>query len=208
MRFMIVLYATCLTITVFGQQKYNCEFHETASLKLSDSILQVLQQKIQEKGIPASFAEQMIGQISSQEVLVTFRRIVHAGPDSTIILLKQEESEENPYRINMRDKKLLFYKSMVFEYDSLSKQFNLADSNILPKRFKETSDRKVIMGYSCTAFTGIDSSTIIWVASQLPSYINPGVHTGGVKGAVLAFETKDKSGNTVISMIDKFTPDD
>ena len=47
------------------------------------------------------------------------------------------------------------------------------------------------------------ASRNMWVTTELPAYVNPGIRTNNVKGAVLGFKYIEKTGTTTKSMLVK-----
>jgi len=47
------------------------------------------------------------------------------------------------------------------------------------------------MNYKCQEYISTDSTCRIWVTTELPDYLNPGIRKGNIKGAVLGFELKE-----------------
>jgi hypothetical protein len=58
--------------------------------------------------------------------------------------------------------------------------------------FEKSLESKIILNHRCTVYASTDSSCRIWVAEDLPGYINPGIWIGNIKGAVIAYELKQK----------------
>lgn len=197
---LIVLFG--LPAIVTGQKKYNCEYAGRVSFAYPDSFKQVLRNQVEEKGLGAQLTEQILEQLTGQLISSAFRGTVSAGFDSTFILNKKSETDERNITMNMRPQLLLFHKGELYQFDSSSSGFSPQVNAEPPKAFVSTGATKVIIGYSCSGYISTDSSCTIWATSDLPSYINPGIRAGNIKGAILAFRLMIKE-TTIESEMDK-----
>jgi hypothetical protein len=71
------------------------------------------------------------------------------------------------------------------------------------REYRGTGKKFLILGHLCDEFINIDSTFYMWVTEELPAYVNPGIRTNNVKGAVLGFKYIEKTGTTTKSMLVK-----
>jgi hypothetical protein len=192
MRFLILLALSGLQLIATAQEKYHCQYTGKVSFPYPDSVKQSLRKMIEEKGFPASVVEQLVEQVTSRNISSEYLYIVDARPDSTFILTKKNEDDESENKMSMPTQLSLFYKGEIYKFDSGSTRFSVFRDAEPPKTFVEKGEVKTIMGHICKGYISADTSWTIWVTQDLPSYINPGIRTGSVKGAVLAFRRKVK----------------
>jgi hypothetical protein len=174
-----------------GQKRYYCEYKETILFPMPDSAFESLTQLMEEQGIPRENAEQIVKQLRLPGILLAscWRKVV-AGPDSTFILVTKNSEGDGNVKMDIPDKKLLFRKGEIYLYDSDRREF-VTDSTLSIRRiFKKNGENKIILNHQCTVYASTDSLCRIWVAEDLPEYINPGIWTGDIKGAIIAYELK------------------
>jgi hypothetical protein len=184
---LIFLFATAIG----NAQQYHCEYNESMKFKFPDSVIQKFRSQMMEQGLTAAMADQVMSQMAANDIEKKYFRIVDAHSDSTFILIKQGD-DEGPVKMNMKEQRLLLTREGVYAYDEAGKNWVVPTDDKAPKVFRKTENKKKILSYDCIEYQSTDSTCNIWVASSLPSYINPGVRTGSITGAVLAFERREK----------------
>jgi hypothetical protein len=101
------------------------------------------------------------------------------------------------------------FDSMLYKNDEIFNEAPTSSgfSNKLwdrPKRaYRGTGKKLSILNYQCDEYISTDSTCYIWLTEELPEYINPGIRTNNVKGAVLGFKYTQKTGTTTKSMLVK-----
>jgi hypothetical protein len=192
MRLLFLLFFYGYSLITAGQQKYHCEYKETILFPMPDSAFKSLMEQMEEQGLPRESAEQIVKQLSLPGILTSCLRKVDASPDSTFILVTKNNENDGNVKMNIPDRKLLFRKGEIYLYDSDKREF-LTDTVLSSRRiFEKNRESKIILNHRCTVYTSTDSSCRIWVAEDLPEYINPGIWTGDIKGAIIAYELKQK----------------
>ena len=179
-----------------SQRKYNCEYKEMILFPMPDSMLKSFREQIEKQGISsevaAQLAERLAEQLNLPGLLTSCWRKVNAGPDSTFILVTRNNENDGNVKLSIPDTKLLFRKGEIYLYNSDKKEF-LMDTVLSVRRiFEKSLESKIILSQRCTLYASTDSSCRIWVAEDLPGYINPGIWIGNIKGAVIAYELKQK----------------
>ncbi|MDP4264396.1 MAG: hypothetical protein Q8941_17835 [Bacteroidota bacterium] len=201
MRIFIVFFLCGCSLLADSQKKYHCEYKNTMSFGKLDTLMKSWQAEMEDQGLPPEVEEQLLKQLGMQDLSVGYRRIVDAGPDSTFILLTKNETYEGNVKLDMPDQRLLFRRGEIHEFDSQKGVF-LANPRPGPARtFKPDGNAKMIMNHSCSGYLSSDSSCRIWVAADLPAYINPGIIATNIEGAILAFELKEKARTIKSEMI-------
>jgi hypothetical protein len=192
MKLLLTFLIVCWTMNSYAQKKYHCEYKETILFAMPDSGFKSLMEQMEEQGLPRENAEQIVKQLSFPGILTSCLRKIDASPDSTFILVTRNNENDGNAKLNIPDKKLLFRKGEIYLYDFDKREF-LADTAFSARRiFEKNQESKIILNHRCTVYTSTDSSCRIWVAEDLPEYINPGIWTGDIKGAVIAYELKQK----------------
>lgn len=192
MKLLFLLFFSGYSLMACSQRKYNCEYKEMILFPMPDSMLKSFREQIEEQGIPAEVAAQLAGQLNLPGLLTSCWRKVNAGPDSTFILVTRNNENDGNVKLSIPDTKLLFRKGEIYLYNSDKKEF-LMDTVLSVRRiFEKSLESKIILNHRCTVYASTDSSCRIWVAEDLPGYINPGIWIGNTKGAVIAFELKQK----------------
>ena len=192
MRLLFLLFFSGFSLITAAQRRYHCEYKETILFQLSDSSLKSFKDELEDKGFPPESIEQIVKQLNLPGILTSCWRKVDAGPDSTFILVTQNNENNENAKLNFPDTKLLFRKREIYRYDSDKRQF-LADTVLSARRiFEKNGESKIILDHHCTVYTSTDSLCRIWVAEDLPEYINPGVWAGDIKGAIIAYDLKQK----------------
>ena len=115
-------------------------------------------------------------------------RTVIATKDRTIVKIDRSSRSGNTSYETFDS---LLYKNDEIYIDSASVS-GFANKPIqkAKKEFNLTGNSKMILNHNCSEYLSSDSTCYIWVAKDLPDYINPGIRKGSIKGAVLGFELK------------------
>lgn len=175
--------------TLSAQKKSICEYTDTVTTILPDSIFaEMLTSARPDIEIPPAVMQQFLSQVKEKPITMTQKRIVNAEPGRTIITIERRSRDGN---LNLETFDSLLYKNDELFPDSASVSgFSVSPIPVSRKDFVSTENTKVIMNYKCREYVSTDSTCRIWVTSELPDYINPGIRKGNVKGAVLGFELK------------------
>jgi len=197
MKLLYVLVIASLAMNSYGQKIYHCEYREKVSFPMPDSFSQSMRKQIIDQGFSSKMADQVVQQVTSEGYSGTFVKIVEARADSTFILAtnKIAQEEGSNMKMNMADAKFVYSKGKVYAYDTLMEQWLLSETWSELRTFEVTDDKKIIAGHSCTSYISTDTAMKIWIAEDLPDYVNPGLSIGRVKGAVLGYEWKNKDNN-------------
>ncbi len=105
MKLFLLLFITLCMGACFGPKKYNCEYKETLNFPMPESVLQRMKKQIEDQGFSSNMADQLLQQISLQNISAGYSRIIEARSDSTFILMtnKEEGNEaEGEVKMNMR----------------------------------------------------------------------------------------------------------
>ncbi|HET6994416.1 MAG TPA: hypothetical protein VFI06_05525 [Chitinophagaceae bacterium] len=189
MRLLILLFLSGISLIAAGQRKYHCEYKEMILFPMPDSAVISFKKHLEEQGIPPETAEQMVKQLKFPGILTSCWRKVDAGPDSTFILITKSNENDGFSKLDFPDEKLLFSKGEIYRYNSDKHKF-LPDTVRSARRiFEKNGESKIILDHRCIVYTSTDSLCRIWVAEDLPEYINPGIRTD-IKGAIIAYELK------------------
>lgn len=197
-----------------AQQKYRCEFSDTTILVITEPLFRDLASK---NNLSSKQIKQFLEQQRTRPPYRYQLRIVRAEEDQTIISLDKHSIRGNFIIQTVGNLKLQSVDSMLYKnFDSIlyknDEIFNEAPTSSgfsdkswdRPKReYRGTGKKISILGYQCDEFINIDSTFYMWVTEQLPAYINPGIRTNNVKGAVLGFKYIEKTGTTTKSMLMK-----
>ena len=201
MKLLFILFFSGCSLMACSQRKYNCEYKEMRLFPMPDSMLPSLREQIEKQGIPAEVAEQIAGQLNLPGLLTSCWRKVNAGPDSTFILITRNDEDDGNVKLSIPDTKLLFRKGEIYLYNPGKKRF-LTDTVVPVRRtFEKSPESKIILDHHCTVYASTDSFCRIWVAEDLPGYINPGIRTGNIKGAVMAYDLKQKGQSIHAEMV-------
>ena len=165
-----------------AQKKYRCEFAETITSVMPDSVFRNLASK---NNLSAKEIEQFLEQQKANPDFKRLRLTVRAEKDQTIINV-DTLPEKGSFR--KRFDSLLYRNDDIFNSALTLSGFS-DKPNARPKRaYRGTGKKLSILNYQCDEFISTDSTVRIWVSTELPEYINPGARTNNVKGAVLGFQ--------------------
>ena len=178
---LLFLLSLCV-ITSQAQNKYRCEFAETITSVMPDSVFRNLASK---NNLSAKEIEQFLEQQKANPDFKRLRLTVRAEKDQTIINV-DTIPEKGSFR--KRFDSLLYRNDEIF--NSALTLSGFSDKPYArPKRaYRGTGKKLSILNYQCDEFISTDSTVYIWVSTELPEYINPGARTNNVKGAVLGFQ--------------------
>lgn len=191
MRFLFFLFFSGYSL-MGAAQKYHCEYKEMILFPMPDSALKSLKTQMEDQGLPSEAAEKLVKQLSLPGILGGCLRKVDAGPDSTFILVTKDEAKDGNAQMNIPDKRLLFRKGEIYQYDAGEHKFITETVLSIRRIFKQSAGNKIMLNHSCTVYATADSTCRIWVTEDLPAYINPGIWVGNIRGAILAYELKEK----------------
>lgn len=201
MRVLFLLLCFGHSLIAVGQRKYHCEYKETIMFPMPDSLLIKFKKQMVDNGFPPESVEQIVKPMDMPWLFTSCLRKVEARPDSTFILVTKNNETEGNVKFDFPDIKLLFKKGEINRFNSDKGKFvpggeavfTSDDTAMYTRRiFEKSQESKVILNYRCAVYTSTDSACRIWVAEDLPDYINPGLWTGDIKGAVLAYDLKQK----------------
>ena len=183
MRKLILVFSILLSVIISNaQKKYKCEFAETITSVMPDSVFRNLASK---NNLSAKEIEQFLDQQKANPDFKRLRLTVRAEKDRTIINV-DTLPEKGSFR--KRFDSLLYRNDEIFNSALTLSGFS-DKPNVRPKRtYRGTGKKLSILNYQCDEFISTDSTVYIWVSTQLPDYINPGARTNNVKGAVLGFQ--------------------
>ena len=187
MRKLFLLFPFLLSVSISNaQKKYRCEFAETITSAMPDSVFRNLASK---NNLSAKEIEQFLEQQKANPDFKRLRLIVRAEKDQTIINV-DTIPEKGSFR--KRFDSLLYRNDEIF--NSALTLSGFSDKPYArPKRaYRGTGKKLSILNYQCDEFISTDSTVYIWVSTELPEYINPGARTNNVKGAVLGFQLIQK----------------
>ena len=175
--------------TLSAQKKYICEYSDTATTIIPDSIFaQMLSSSRPDIEIPPEVMQQFLSQMKLKPLFASQQRIVKAANDKTIISIERSTRSGN---LTMETFDSALYKNDELFLDSASSSGFASHPIDLPRKdFFSTGNSREILNYKCDEYLSTDSTCMIWVTKELPDYLNPGIRKGNVKGAVLGFELK------------------
>jgi hypothetical protein len=176
-------------LTAFTQKKYLCEFSDTVITNFPDSVFaQMLTSSRPDIEIPPEVMQQYLSQVKEKPVSMIQKRIVKAEIEKTIISIERKSRSGN---LSMETFDSVLYKNdELFPDSATASGFSVVPITTSRKDFLSTENTKVIMNYKCKEYISRDSTCRIWVTTELPDYLNPGIRKGNIKGAVLGFELK------------------
>ena len=185
----LVLFLLCGSILSNAQKKYLCEFSDTVTTTLPDSVFsQMLTSSRPDLEIPPHVMQQLLAQLKQKNMSMVQNRLVRAEVERTIITIDRS-SRSGILTAESFDS--LLYKDDEIFFDSASVTgFTRRYAQFPKKEFLATGRNVTIMDYQCTEYLSTDSTCFIWVSPELPDYINPGIRKSNIKGAVLGFELK------------------
>jgi hypothetical protein len=192
MRMLILFFPLVFLITNSNaQQKYRCEFADTIISIIPDSLFRDLAKKnnLSDKAI-----EQFLEQQRTNPASRYYRKIARAGEDQTIVTINKNSIHGNLEIENFDS--LIYINDEIFNQAPTSNGFSDKPWDHPKKSFRGTGKKLFILGYECIEYISTDSTCYIWLTTELPAYINPGVRTNNVRGAVLGFKLIYSQTNT------------
>lgn len=138
--------------------------------------------------LTSDIIEQIFTQLKSQALSMHQLRTVIATKDRTIV--KVDRSSRAGNTIHETFDSLLYKADEIYMDSSSVSGFATQPIQLARKEFRATGNRKSIMKYNCSEYVSTDSTCYIWVTTDLPDSINPGIRKGAIKGAVLGFQLK------------------
>lgn len=186
----LILFFCTASIISTAQRKYTCEFADTVTMVLPDSTLRNMSKMTEEQNfeLTPEIEMEIYAQLKASRMSKYQLRIVRAEKDQTIISI-------DPSSIT-GSLKMTTFDSVLYKNDELYIQsatptgFSGEALSSSKKQFVPTGKKKSILQYECDEYLSTDSTCYIWVTTELPDYINPGIRKGSVKGAVLGFQLK------------------
>ena len=183
MRKLILLFLFLLDVSISNaQKKYRCEFAETITSVMQDSVFRNLASK---NNLSAKEIEQFLEQQKANPDFKRVRLTVRAEKDQTIINV-DTLPEKGSFR--KRFDSLLYKNDEIFNSALTLSGFSDKPYSRPKRAYRGTGKKLSILNYQCDEFISTDSTVRIWVSTELPEYINPGARTNNVKGAVLGFQ--------------------
>ncbi|HMK19549.1 MAG TPA: hypothetical protein VK492_15210 [Chitinophagaceae bacterium] len=203
-----------LIIDSSAQQKYRCEFFDTTISIIPESLVRDIASK---NNLSSKQIKQFLEQQKARPAYRYQLRVVRAAEDQTIISLEKRSIRGNHIIQTVGNFTLQPIDSMLYKnFDSIlyknDEIFNEAPTlsgfsekpwDRRKRDYRGTGKKILILGYQCDEFINIDSTFYMWVTEELPAYVNPGIRTNNVKGAVLGFKYIEKTGTTTKSMLVK-----
>jgi hypothetical protein len=196
-----------------AQQKYRCEFSDTTITIIPESVVRDIAWR---NNLSSRKTKQFLEQQKERPAYRYQLRLVRAAEDRTIISLDKASIRGN-HIIQVGKFTLPPVDSMLYkDFDSIlynngeifiaaptSSGFSDKPWDRRKREFRGTGKKLSILGYQCNEFINLDSTFYMWVTEELPAYVNPGIRTNNVKGAVLGFKYIEKTGTTTKSMLVK-----
>lgn len=187
------VYIILVGTAALGQKRYKCEFVDTTSLSMSDTLIKSLKNSVdynEDAVINEEIGRQMVMELLKNPLLMIQIRSVKAGNKSTIIRVDRN-TREGQLSIETFDS-LLYKNDEIFPDSASESGFAIIAIQLPRKIFKSTGNFYTILKYKCAEYRSTDSTARIWVTTELPGYINPGIRKGNIQGAVLGFELKSE----------------
>ena len=212
-KLILFLLFVCHTIGSNAQQKYRCEFFDTTITVIPETLFRDIASR---NNLSSKQIKQFLEQ---QKVRPAYRyqlRIVRAAEDQTIISLDKRSIRGNHIiqvgKFTLQPVDSMMYKdfdSILYKNDEIFivaptlSGFSDKPWDRRKREYRGTGKKLSILNYQCDEFINIDSTFYMWVTEELPAYVNPGIRTNNVKGAVLGFKYIEKTGTTTKSMLVK-----
>lgn len=182
--FILLIWGDCL-----GQRQYRCIYIDTTTVTFPDSILKMIQKNLDNQELPPQVIDQLSSQIVTEKIFQIQEKEVLANKDSTIIRFLRETREGNLHEQSSLDS-ILFKNDEIYLESPGKSGFSSSPVVTAKKMFQPSGDTMNVMHYKCIGYISTDSLCSIWISHDLPSYLNPGIRTRGLKGAVLAYWLK------------------
>jgi len=166
-----------------AQEKYRCTFRETTISVMPDSLFRFLAER--GSNLSPEAVDKFLEQQRATPDSWYYLKIVKAGKSHTIATTIRY-SVSGKDTIETRDS-FLYKHDEIFNSALSSSGFSAKPWDQPKKIFRDTGKKLSILNYECAEYISTDSTCTIWISTELPEYINPGVRTNNVKGAVLGF---------------------
>ena len=202
-----------LIISSNAQQKYRCEFFDSTITVIPESLFRDIASR---NNLSSKQIKQFLEQQKARPAYRYQLRLVRAAVDQTIISLDKRSIRGNHIiqvgKFTLKPVDSMLYKdfdSILYNNDEIfiaaptSSGFSEKPWDRRKREYRGTGKKILILGYQCDEFINIDSTFYMWVTEELPAYVNPGIRTNNVKGAVLGFKYIEKTGTTTKSMLVK-----
>ena len=202
-----------LIISSNAQQKYRCEFFDSTITVIPESLFRDIASR---NNLSSKQIKQFLEQQKARPAYRYQLRLVRAAVDQTIISLDKRSIRGNHIiqvgKFTLKPVDSMLYKdfdSILYNNDEIfiaaptSSGFSEKPWDRRKREYRGTGKKILILGYQCDEFINIDSTFYMWVTTELPAYVNPGIRTNNVKGAVLGFKYIEKTGTTTKSMLVK-----
>ena len=196
-----------------AQQKYRCEFFDTTITVIPESLVRDIASR---NNLSSKQIKQFLEQQKARPAYRYQLRVVRAAEDQTIISLDKRSIRGNhiiqvgKFRLQPVDSMLykdfdsiLYKDDEIFLVAPTLSGFSDKPWDRRKREFRGTGKKLSILNYQCDEFINIDSTFYLWVTEELPAYVNPGIRTNNVKGAVLGFKYIEKTGTTTKSILMK-----
>lgn len=196
-----------------AQQKYRCEFFDTTITVIPESLVRDIASR---NNLSSKQIKQFLEQQKTRPAYRYQLRVVRAAEDQTIISLDKRSIRGNHIiqvgKFALQPVDSMLYKdfdSILYKNDEIFIEaptlsgFSDKPWDRRKREFRGTGKKLLILDYRCDEFINIDSTFYIWVTEELPAYINPGIRTNNVKGAVLGFKYISGTGTTTKSILMK-----
>jgi len=213
-RFTVFFLLLFFVVNSDAQQKYRCDFFDTTILVIAEPLFRDLASK---NNLSSKQIKQFLEQQRTRPPYRYQLRVARAEEDQTIISLDKHSIKGNfivqtvgKFRLEPVDSMLyknfdsiLYKNDEIFNQASTSSGFSDKPWDRPKRQYRGTGKKLFILGYQCDEFINIDSTFYMWVTEELPSYVNPGIRTNNVKGAVLGFKYIQWPGITTKSILVK-----
>ena len=159
-------------------------------------MVEIASKNFQDQRIPDTLASQLgkalFEQLSNEKLYLTQERKIRANNQFTIIVFDRF-TKEGRLKVEDQPDSMLLKNGELYLDAPTKNVFSNTPVNFPKKIFQQTGNTRKILNHLCKEYLSTDSTCRIWVTEALPSYINPGVRIGNIKGAVLAYEEKRES---------------
>jgi hypothetical protein len=206
--FTIVIVMISLAGAAKGQTKtgnFKCVFADT--LTMADTVLAGLIQNFgSNAALSSDLPDSLLGKLDSAfRKQMSFRRptqlqtrYVMVAGDTTIVELADDVVHIG-FQAPVGVKKMVMVKGR----DIIAVYDRDGETLVLPvedRQFKRTGEQRSIVGYLCEEYKSDDNTVSVWITTELPSTINPGVKNVNIEGAILSFAI-NREGSCLISTI-------
>ena len=212
-KLILLLLVLIFVVNSNAQQKYRCEFFDTTISIIPKSLVRDIASK---NNLSSKQIKQFLEQQKARPAYRYQLRVVRAAEDQTIIRLDKRSIRGNHIvqvgKFTLQPIDSMLYKnfdSILYKNDEIFNEaptlsgFSEKPWDRRKREYRGTGKKILILGYQCDEFINIDSTFYMWVTEELPAYVNPGIRTNNVKGAVLGFKYIEKTGTTTKSMLVK-----